>query len=45
MVPNDTVDKTSGTIVDDILKLNHYMELQLPDKQIIISCPIIEIEA
>ena len=41
---NDAVDKTSDSIVDNILKLKHYMELQLPDTEIIISCPIIRID-
>ena len=37
---NDAVKKTSDNIIDDILKLKHFIELQLPDTKIIISCPI-----
>ena len=37
---NDAVKKTSDIIIDDILKLKHFIELQLPDTKTIISCPM-----
>ena len=37
---NDAVKKTSDIIIDDISRLKHFIELQLPDTKIIISCPI-----
>ena len=37
---NDTVSKTPDIIIDDMLKLKHYIELQLQSVNVIFSCHI-----
>ena len=37
----DAVRNTSDTIIDDLLKFKHFIELALPEVKVIFSCPII----
>ena len=37
---NDSVNKASETILDDLLKLKHHIEQKVPGICVILSCPI-----
>ena len=41
---NNAVYKSSDTIFDEISKVKHHIQLQLPDSVVILPCPITRTE-